>query len=298
MDRYAVFTLQLFLMLCVIVTCIPYLINLFWFSTTIVRLISLDDKLTITAYASGISAENNNGSDFYRWEQIKRIVNTSNYIKITLTNKNILLIPKRDFTTIEAGNLFLYKITNGLQGVKNPGKAPRKLSPSYLWGLLGLIPVLGAFNGLIMILMGVFQYRDYKYCFIGLMGVIATIGFFKYTEFTTTHNPQASGLYADMAQKDLNDLVKSIEFYKFENKQYPDSLQQLDSLQPLASINDPILTFRHMHEDGKRLFYYKRLGNKYTLFSSGLDEVPHTKDDIYPSVTISDSSKIGLIRVK
>jgi hypothetical protein len=44
------------------------------------------------------------------------------------------------------------------------------------------------------------------------------------------------------------------------------------------------------------VFYnYERIGEKYTLFSSGTNGVAGTKDDFYPQIEIPNSSKIGLI---
>jgi len=43
-------------------------------------------------------------------------------------------------------------------------------------------------------------------------------------------------------------------------------------------------------------YNYKKIGDKYLLFSSGQDGIPNTKDDLFPQVTITDSSKIGLMR--
>jgi hypothetical protein len=45
-------------------------------------------------------------------------------------------------------------------------------------------------------------------------------------------------------------------------------------------------------------YNYQRMGEKYILFSSGEDGIPYTKDDFFPKILITDSSKIGLIRPK
>jgi len=275
----------------------PFAIKMLKFSSSITHLLFLNRKLNITPYAPGISVENDSGNNFFNWEQINRIVASSKYICIYLTDKKILLIPKVNFENSESARLFLYKIENGWHNTKPASRPFQELgSPSYLWGLIGLVPVIGAFNGVIMVLMGVFQYKDYKYCLIGLIGILFTFVFFKYITYTTTYSPQASASYATIAQTDLNDLAKEIEFYKFENNHYPDSLVQLEKQQPLVSIYDPILQFRHMSAEKFTQFNYKRIGNKYTLFSSGLDEKPHTNDDIYPIIKVIDTSKSGFIK--
>ncbi len=87
---------------------------------------------------------------------------------------------------------------------------------------------------------------------------------------------------------EMNSIVKEIEFYKIEHGTYPDSLKQLNAKNEFLDIYDPV------QGDNNAIFNYHRIGNKYTLFSSGLDQVPGTADDIYPSIKI-DTSKIGLI---
>jgi hypothetical protein len=91
----------------------------------------------------------------------------------------------------------------------------------------------------------------------------------------------------------LNSLVKNVEFYKLQHGQYPDNLQQLLEDDKLAPITDAIQSVQGRENS---YYNYQRSGNKYLLFSSGQDGLPNTKDDLYPQVTIGDSSKIGLVR--
>ncbi len=51
-----------------------------------------------------------------------------------------------------------------------------------------------------------------------------------------------------------------------------------------------------MNTKGEVFYNYEKIGDKYSLFSSGQDGIPNTKDDLFPQVTITDSSKIGLIK--
>ena len=86
----------------------------------------------------------------------------------------------------------------------------------------------------------------------------------------------------------MNNLIKDIEFYKIQNGEYPKTLNDLDSY----SIYDPT-----QDSKGKNnCFNYKLIGDKYLLFSSGIDRIPNTKDDIYPEICVVDSSKIGLLK--
>jgi hypothetical protein len=167
-------------------------------------------------------------------------------------------------------------------------KTPKK---SYYWGLLGLIPLVGAVNGLIMVISGISKYRDVKYVIIGCTGIVITLvtyGALLYHingNFTDPANIFRSQ-FIDISQNEQNSLIKEIEFYKLQYGAYPDSLQQLKD-KSFTNIYDPVL-------GNSRIFNYHKMGNKYTLFSSGVDEIPNTADDIYPSLSI-DTNKIGLI---
>jgi hypothetical protein len=51
-----------------------------------------------------------------------------------------------------------------------------------------------------------------------------------------------------------------------------------------------------MNTKGNTYYNYQKIGDKYLLFSSGQDGIPNTKDDLFPQITITDNSKIGLIQ--
>jgi hypothetical protein len=63
----------------------------------------------------------------------------------------------------------------------------------------------------------------------------------------------------------------------------------------MAVIDDPISDVKIKYDKKPVKFNYQRVGNHYYLFSSGVDEIPNTKDDIYPAIAKSDSAKFGLI---
>ncbi len=83
-----------------------------------------------------------------------------------------------------------------------------------------------------------------------------------------------------------------IEFYKLQHGLYPDRLEQLQETDPLAPIND---ASQDIVSKETLLYNYEKLGDKYTLYSSGTDGIPGTKDDFYPQISIPDSTKIRLV---
>ena len=75
--------------------------------------------------------------------------------------------------------------------------------------------------------------------------------------------------------------------------QYPASLQKLLEEDKLAAMNDAAQVMKIKESS---YYNYEKIGYKYSLFSSGQDGIPNTKDDLFPQVKITDSRKIGLIK--
>jgi hypothetical protein len=167
-----------------------------------------------------------------------------------------------------------------------------KFKPPYLLGLLCLIPLVGAFVGFGLLLYGLLKYKDKWLSIIGAAGIVWTIIFYTMLWYAATHKSLFTKGFADLSQMQLNSLVKNIEFYKLEHGQYPEDLQLLKE-DKLAPINDPV---QGLQRKENSYFNYRKVGDRYLLFSSGQDGIPNTNDDLFPQVTITDSGKIGLIK--
>lgn len=171
---------------------------------------------------------------------------------------------------------------------------PTKSKPPYLLGLLCLIPLVGAFVGLGLLLYGLLKYKDKWLSIIGAAGIVWTIIVYSTLFYAGTHMSVFKKGFVDISQMQLNSLVKNIEFYRLQYGQYPDSLQQLRDDDKLAPIDDPV---QGLQIKESSYYNYRKVGDKYSLSSSGQDGVANTKDDLFPQITISDSSKIGLIKM-
>jgi hypothetical protein len=159
----------------------------------------------------------------------------------------------------------------------------------YKRGWLGLIPLVGAFAGAALIALGIFRYRDRKLALIGAAGCLFTVLIYSAMFWFFFRSQTGREEWSEMAKKELRSLVKDIEFYKLQYGVYPDSLEQLNSRDDIVWIHDPL------SPGSKAKFNYIRIGSRYKVFSSGLDNLPGTGDDLYPGIIVPDSSKIGLI---
>jgi hypothetical protein len=170
---------------------------------------------------------------------------------------------------------------------------PAKAKPPYLLGLICIIPLVGAFIGLGLLLYGILKYKDKWLSMIGAAGILWTVIVYATLFYAGKNASFFKKGFKDISQMQLNSLVKNIEFYKLAHGHYPDSLQQLLDDDKLAPINDAA---QGMNLKGSSYYNYERTGDKYVLFSSGQDGIPNTKDDLFPQIVITDSSKIGLIK--
>ena len=162
-------------------------------------------------------------------------------------------------------------------------------------GLLCLIPLIGAFVGLGLLLYGLIQYKDKWLSIIGAAGILFTVLIYGSLFYAMENAQFFKKGFEEISQIQLNSLTKNIEFYKLQHGQYPDSLQQLLDDDKLAPITD-FIQFNQRRENSN--YKYQKIEDKYLLFSSGQDGLPNTSDDLFPQIALSDSSKIGLINSK
>lgn len=236
----------------------------------------------------GITITTENENTFWKWETLKDADITDGNLFITLFTNKFYLLPSNSFLNINEAINFLGVIKSNIQRVRGGNKF-RKIRNLYYWGLVGFIPNFGVIAGIIIIIKG-FQYSKLTLILVGVADILFTIFFWMVVAPLLTPNG-----FKDLSQMELNSLVKNVEFYKLQNGQYPDSLQQLLKDDKFAPINDAIQINKHR----KNTYYnYEKVGDKYLLFSSGLDGIPNTADDLYPVFSSTDSSKIGLIKPK
>ena len=173
--------------------------------------------------------------------------------------------------------------------MKNTTIKNRKI---YYLSILCLVPFIGIFIGLIIILFGVIKYKKWNIILLGIVGCIVSFAISFSLVNYLKNSDEAKNAFRKLSQNALNSLVASIEFYKIEHGSYPDSLVQLNLINKSPSfIEDPLSDWKNPNTK----FNYKKVGENYKLFSSGIDMIPETKDDIYPQINL-DSVHIGLIK--
>ena len=239
--------------------------------------------------ADGISLKENTVDLFINWESIKTCGTGGGYIYFVLFSKQIYLIRLSAFTSENEANNYLGIISNGILKVRGVVK-PKDGRRIYKWGFLDSFQMLRLVAGIIFIIRGLFQYKDKWLVLIGIGGILFTIGFWYAIDRSSIFEEQNVAT----SKTFLNSLAKNIEFYKLQNGVFPDSIEQISKTDKMVFVYDPLNS-----NTGENLgkFNYHRLAGGYTLYSSGLDRIPNTKDDIYPDSTYMDTTKkFGLIR--
>jgi hypothetical protein len=273
---------------------IPYLLSKKRITNAYEKSPRMIGKKTYKPFATGIEITDETGITFLKYEDIKQVGKAGNFIFLILLDGSYYLLPIWYFSSVHEAGHFLSIVTNGIANVKGiEPKTPLTFKPIYLIGILCFIPLLGAIAGVVLIILGIVHFRDKVFIFIGAAGILFTVALYGSLFYVAENSGFADKGFAKIAQTQLNDLVKSIEFYKLQNGSYPDSLQQIETKDSFISIDDPLQTFKQK----KTVTYqYHRIGSKYLLFSVGKDGKPNTPDDIYPTLTSADTSKLGFIR--
>jgi hypothetical protein len=225
----------------------------------------------------------------YTWDKIASIYFAQTLICILLTNKSTLIVPKRYFLpdtgAAEFIDIIKSRISERTVSLYNESDIIQT-KPPYWMGFLCFIPLIGAFVGLALIINGLIKYKNKWLVFMGIGGIIFTVTIYT-SLFLWSNSAEGKKGFAPFAQSNLNILFKEIEFYKLQHGNYPDSLGQLKTKDDFLSINDPLQNFDNKKR--KYRYNYKKIGRKYYLFSSGVDGIPNTVDDIYPQMSITDT---------
>ncbi|WP_136809924.1 type II secretion system protein GspG [Desulfosediminicola flagellatus] len=175
----------------------------------------------------------------------------------------------------------------------------------YVLGGLSFIPLIGVLFGVIVIIVGITKRKigGWKLITLGSMGIALTVllyGSLFYKGFI-----ERGGVFDDLskqlAESQLTDLVKHIEYYRIQNGSYPETLEDLQpkdktDIQSFVFIYDPMNKGLKLNSQNKYYYTLFNEGQKYYLFSSGIDGIPFTQDDIYPIVQHNELSKIGYMK--
>jgi len=283
----------LFIVVVLVVVIIRYVLYVAKLNKSLAERISPFERKKIKLREDGIYVESESDNNFWRYDAIKKVDMNRDSVYIILFNAKLYLLPKRNFPSeSDAVNFFGYIRNKVLRGRDKPGNDYMKKKKLYYLSFLGLAPGIGTAVGAILLYTGIVRYKDKLLIIAGIAVIIfqaiACGALFKGQSFS-----QKDQLVYE-TQRELKDIVKDVEFYKVQNGFYPDSLAQL------GSKTDPVFFFDPYNSHGNNLnggcYYYKKIGNKYALYSVGVDGIPHTKDDIYPNLIIRDSSKYGLIK--
>ena len=283
--------------LLIIATVVPYIISIIKHRKGLERLESMDFRWRIELTGDGFlvqqvtETEPEKEKKFWRWQAVKFSGGSSKYIFIVMIQGGCYVIPKSAFPSVEEANHFAFILEAGMETVW--GSKHNRAKRLYLWGLMGLIPNVGVIAGLILLLKGIFQFRDRILIIIGASGILFTIVFWWVMTTVVFDGSIFKTQEAQMARGELNTIFRYVEFYKIQHGVYPDSLQQMDLIRDNIWIGDPVQN-RGIKQKTVN-FFYRKVDGKYWLFSVGPDGKPFTRDDIYPAMNPADSGKFGLM---
>lgn len=170
----------------------------------------------------------------------------------------------------------------------------------FVIGGMSFIPLIGVGLGVIAIIWGLVTRKagGKTLAIVGACGILFTIVL--YSALFYFGAVKRDGVYDELrlklSESLLTSLVSSIEFYKLQHGQYPESLEALQKSLPknsTVSVFDPT----DVKIGGKpRYYYYERIdADHYYLLGVGRDGQPFTDDDLVPTIEITPHSKVGLV---
>ena len=155
----------------------------------------------------------------------------------------------------------------------------------YYLSLFCLVPIIGVIVGIILVYRSLFMFKSYKLLLVALIalsgGIILSIIVPNYLRNDLKYGYETGKLFAILDADYLDSISVKLEDYKKKNGVYPENLIELKNKYPYLEIIDPLLG-RNPKAHKQLNFYYQPAGETYILFSSGIDGIPGTKDDIYP----------------
>ncbi len=158
--------------------------------------------------------------------------------------------------------------------------------------LLCLLPGFGLIIGLFLIFFAVFEFKSRSFILIILGEMAISVLFFillkNDAEYQFHYSKESAVLFSREVVDDLNSIEQKLKDFKLKFGNYPDSLEQLEKEYPELHIKDP-LSARNPKINKSVDYNYHSFDTTYLLFSSGIDAIPNTKDDIYPSQSKADS---------
>ena len=278
---------------------IPLVVSIIRLNKTLAKEDAAFDEKSLIMTDAGIEVKSVNKNTFWNWESIVSVNTNEKFIYILLADKRIFLLLKESFSSeSEIMNFIGFIQTKILRTRGYPVAAlDNRNTPPYLIGLLGFIPLIGAFVGFALILYGIFKYKDKWLVTIGFGGIAFTIFVYSFMFYNVQFGAETRKGFAQISKSEVTSLIGNIEFYKLKHGAYPDSLEQIEAENQMAWINDPLQVTGDNDKKSTK-FNYQKVGDHYYLFSSGIDRIPNTKDDIYPEIAPSDSVKFGWIKNK
>lgn len=246
----------------------------------------------------GVLFQYEDKSNLCQWNSIVKSGFVKDFIFLKLIENRLIIIPKSIFTDVLEINNFLGDVNSRIYG--NPANVQyqkkKRKAPIILYFLTALcfIPFLGIIQGFIFLGLGIFKFKDKWFIIVAAIGLLIGSAVTLYIENILNNVCVKPGMKG-IAEIELNETMRNLEIYKMHYGTYPESLKQLPSTNGMTFIYDPIQSDGKNNSENLIEFNYKKVDEKYILFSSGFDKIPNTADDIFPTLDKDSTRRYGRI---
>lgn len=139
---------------------------------------TLNASYTFTSNKDSLSLVTINGERKIFWRQIITVTQLNKFLIISLIDNSVYIVPvdlSNDKVSIKE---FAQLIQNGILKVRGTLKVSLFLRPPYLLSILCIIPIIGILVGVVLIFLGIFEYKDKLLVLLGSLGVLFTVVLF------------------------------------------------------------------------------------------------------------------------
>jgi hypothetical protein len=168
------------------------------------------------------------------------------------------------------------------------------IKKNYWHAIFVIIPLIGFVVGILLLRKGIIL-KDKTRGYIGAAGIVFTIVFYAWVFYHGNYSTYGKEMKVSLTKMEITRTMKDIEIFKLGFGHYPDNLQELLNENRRVQIVDP-LSEDFFSRESKPFNYIKIDSAHYTLFSSGLDQIPNTTDDVYPDISYTESKTFGFVK--
>lgn len=135
-------------------------------------------EFSLEDFEFGLVLNSISGQKNILWREVERVQRIGGNICLCLIDDSILAIPKEQLSDGINEMEFVEIINKGILKARGTLKVPLFLKPPYFLGIVCFVPIIGVVVSLLLIFLGIFQYKNRILVVMGALGIAFTFIFY------------------------------------------------------------------------------------------------------------------------